>query len=111
MVADGLFSIMDAGPLHDITGVTGQPCVGGGGGGGSLSISLLCPLRELRVSLSKPADNRPRTRGGNFCEHAENLLNSGLSAGHGRARLVESGGFPGCAIAAERTSQCDSRRL
>ncbi len=100
--------------LHDITGVTGQPCwrrrrrrrrrL-------SLSISLLCPLREMRFSLRKPAARRPGT-GEETLRARWKLLNSGLPAGHGRFRVVEFFcGFPGCAPAAERTAQCDSRRL
>lgn len=88
---------------------------GGGGGGGSLPIRLLCPLREMRFSLLKPPASRPGT-GEETLWARWNLLNSGLSAGHGRSRLADfffffSRGFPGCALAAERTAQCDSRRL
>lgn len=86
---------------------------GGGGGGGSLPMSLLCPLRELRLSLDKPAAGRPGTGAEERARARRKQLNSGLPAGHGRSAVAEVFlcGFPGCAPAAERTAQCDSRRL
>lgn len=110
---------MDAAPFPDITGLTEQPGGAGGGGGPSLPISLLCPLRERRFSLHNLAGKRSST-GEETLQERRNLLNSGLSAGSWT--VCSSGfffsffplvvcGFPDCAPAAERTAQCDSRRL
>lgn len=92
----------------------------GEGGGGSLPHKFTLPFAGDETETEPPRTRRETTRdgGGNLVSALWNLLNSGLSAGHGRFCLEEFFFFfflvdsrfvllP----AAERTAQCDSRRL
>lgn len=68
--------------VHFVTSLEWQGSrVGGGGGGGSIHISLVCPLREMRTSLSKPAERRAKTGGANFSASSLKPAESGLVCG------------------------------
>lgn len=65
---------MDAAVLHDISGVTGQPCRrraagGGGGGGGSPQIAL--PFAGDVIQPPQATREASEGRGRKVCEHAE----------------------------------------
>ncbi len=83
--------IMGAELLHDITGVTGQPCWGEEEEEEEeedLSQRVyFALLRELRIRLDKPAVRRPGTAEETVRARL-NLLNSGFCAGHGRSSLA-----------------------
>lgn len=109
--------IMDTVLLHDISGVTGQPCRGGGEReeGEEDLRRLLCPLREMWFSLHKPPARRARAGGGK-CASAQKPAEFGIIWGSWTLRSKRSflGGVadsPACAPAAERTGPRDSRRL